>query len=315
MKNRIALRLAFVKKAFLAGAGFAALATPIAVGMLNAPTVRAQSAVAAWPKFEVASIRPCGNGDFGPVGRGGSKGGGGSFAPGRLTLNCQSVLGLISAAYIINANGRMNLAAAVKIPIEGGPNWISSERYTINAEAEGAPTRAMMAGPMLQSLLEERLKLKVHRATREVPVYALNVAKGGPKLNPFKEGSCISVDLTSFSQAPLAPGEKRCRSLGAISGPMWTVDAEGITIEGFLDFLVFPTVDRPIIDKTGISGRFNFHLAYANPTLGGDPAAPSDPVGPSIFTAVQEQLGLKLEPTKGPGEFLIIDHVERPSEN
>jgi uncharacterized protein (TIGR03435 family) len=125
-------------------------------------------------KFEVASIRPC---KADAVPEGGRKGGRESLSPGRLTLECHTVKSLIQMAYVLFANGSVHPRTVV--PMEGGPAWINSERYTIDAKAEGTPSHGMMHGPMLQALLEERLNLKVHRETREIPVYVLTVAKGG----------------------------------------------------------------------------------------------------------------------------------------
>jgi uncharacterized protein (TIGR03435 family) len=262
---------------------------------------------ASTPKWEAVSVRPCGAAGGGVGGRGGGPAGGGSFSPGRLTLNCQVVSGLISAAYVINADGRrFNIFAAAQVPVEGGPSWVRSETYTINAKAEGTPDRPMMSGPMLQAILEDRFKLKLRRLTREVPVYALTVAKGGPKLHPFIEGSCI------LPPEQPKPGERRCSKLSTIAGPIWTFDQDAISVEEFKNLISFG-LDRPVIDETGLPGLFDFHFTYANPTVGA--AAPTDPVGaPSIFTAL-EQFGLKFEAKKGLTEYLFIDSVERPSEN
>jgi uncharacterized protein (TIGR03435 family) len=321
MMNRIVLRLNFGKKVALAAAGMAALAIPIVVGMMNTPSIRAQTA--ATPKFEVASIRPCKDEP------GLRKGGGYSSFPGTLNTGCMPLvddnnLGLIQRAYVRFANGRPNPLGI--FPIQGGPAWIRSGLYIINAKSEGNPSKEMMEGPMLQALLEDRFKLKTHRETREVPVYALTVAKDSAKLKPFQEGSCTAMPF-AVPLPKLAPGQTYCKVRVGMRPP--AVDAQGSTLAEFSKLLDL-VLDRPIIDKTGITGRFDVHLEFAldegTPGLrgplahgggpGGDPsAAPSDPAGPSIFTALQEQLGLKLVRAKGPREFLVIDHVERPSEN
>jgi uncharacterized protein (TIGR03435 family) len=180
----------------------------------------------------------------------------------------------------------------------------------------------MMLGPMLRSLLEERFQLKLHRETKEVPVYALTVAKGGAKLRPYKEGSCSSTDPT-ISADPLnlpprpEPGQKPfCGSIGIGT---FGVDGHAMDLDAFARILD-RILDRPVVNKTGIAGKFDFHLEFTadgdTPRIGVRDPRPSDPTGlPSIFTALQEQLGLKIESAKGPGEFLVIDHVERPSEN
>jgi uncharacterized protein (TIGR03435 family) len=297
------------------------LVIAIAYSIANAYRVRTASASSQNetsrtenPKWEVVSVKPCESSGPDVVGgRGGGPAGGGSWSPGRLTLNCQFVIGLISAAYVMNADGRVqNLLAATQIPIEGGPSWVRTDRYTINAKAEGTPDRPMMAGPMLQAVLEDRFKLKLRHVTRDVPVYSLTVAKGGHKLQPFKEGSCTPTVTTNFPAAPLPPGAKRCRNLSTISGAVWTFDQEAINLEAFKSFISFG-LDRPVVNNTGLSGLFDFHFTYANPILGTGSA--DTPAGaPSIFTAV-EQFGLKLEATRGPAQSLVIDTIERPAEN
>jgi uncharacterized protein (TIGR03435 family) len=272
--------------------------------VLVAGSARPQTHRTPTPKFEVASIKPC-TADSGS----GERGGGniGEPSPGRLNLNCQSVMGLIRMAYIFFADGHLH--PGVAIPIVGGPGWVDSERYSINAAVEGAQSQEQMRGPMMQALLEERFYVKVHRETREIPVYALTVARGGPKLPPFREGSCNPIDFTKF---PPSVPEKPCPSLGKPDGPNVTIDAQGATVADFCKFFL-SRLDRPVIEKTGLRGRFNFHLTYAEADAG--TTTDNNLAGASIFTAIQQQLGLKLERAKGPGEFLVIDRVERPSEN
>jgi uncharacterized protein (TIGR03435 family) len=143
----------------------------------------------------------------------------------------------------------------------------------------------------------------------------LTVAKGRPKLQPLKEGSCTPVDFANRPEPP-APGEALTVLCGTVSGrrigPNQVMDAHGMTLSEFCKFGK-GLLDRPIIDKTGITGRFDLHLEFAPANNPG--ATADDGTSPSIFTALQEQLGLKLEQARGPGEFLVIDHLERPSEN
>jgi bla regulator protein blaR1 len=319
MRNRSLVALSPSKGLLLCVAGMATLIGPLVVGILNAPAARAQetadSQTKAGPKmsFDVASIRLC-------KAEPGLMGGGGEPTPGRVSTGCAPLadamsLGLIQRAYVRFAGGHAN--PLVIVPIEGGPAWIHSEFYEINAKADGNPSQEMMEGPMLQALLEDRFKLKVHRETREVPVYLLTVVKA-PKLRPFKDGTCTPNSVTFLPQT-LAEGQRPCKALVAARRGM--VDVEGATILEFSKLLNL-ALDRPVIDKTGLTARFDFHLEFApdqaTPRLppAGDGATAADSGGvPSIFTALQEQLGLKLQPTRGPGEFLVIDHVERPSEN
>jgi uncharacterized protein (TIGR03435 family) len=225
MANRIALRLNFTKKAALAIAGITVLAVPIAVGMMNAPAraqVAEQSAAATpVPKWDVISIKPCDPST--PQGRSGG-GAGGGFSPGTLTANCAIPMRLIEEAYGFFANGRTPTWKSV--PIEGAPSWLNSERYTIAAKAESPQGRAMMFGPMMQKLLEERFKLKIRREIREVPVYNLTIAKGGPRyLNASKPGSCVALDMDNppppsgdlckmFGRRRIAEGEREFQELG-----------------------------------------------------------------------------------------------------
>ncbi len=316
----------------------------IAVGL-----AQSQTNTAATPRFDVASIKPCEDADFAPASKSGGEGG--DFSPGTLRLDCTTVMNLIRGAYVLFANGHVNPRS--RVPVEGGPAWINSGRYQIDAKAEGARSQGMMHGPMLQTLLEDRFKLKIHRETREVPAYAMTVAKGGLKLHPFKEGSCTPLDLTIFEQFPpppfpeLPPGQEYCggidpndgarwvATLATMKGPNVTVEARAMSIDDFIKLSLGPRLDRPVVNKTGIKGLFDFHLEYAPDETasgflrGGDPgsgpgsvpggaagsASEDIPAGPSIFTGLQQQLGLRLDPAKGPGEFLVIDHVEKPSGN
>lgn len=293
----------------------AALILPLVIAMLGAPPIAAQSVPASTPKFEVASIKPC------KVETGRMRTGG-DASPGRLSTGCDFLvnednLGLIQRAYVRFAGGHRNPFGV--LAIQGGPAWIHSEAYRIDARAEGHASQEMMQGPMLQALLEERFKLKLHRATRQGPVYELTLAKGGPKLKPFQEGTCAPMPLTLPMPAP-PPGQRYCRAMVGLANP--SVTAEGSTLSEFSKLLNL-ALDRPVIDKTGLTARFDIHLEFspdqATPGLRGPvpgaPASPSDPSGPTIFTAIQEQLGLKLVPARGPIELLVIDHVERPSEN
>jgi uncharacterized protein (TIGR03435 family) len=178
-----------------------------------------------------------------------------------------------------------------------GPEWINTERYMIVAKADGvAPQDKILL--MLQTLLADRLKLAVHRETKEMPVYALVVSKGGPKLQEAKEDGATQIggdgDEIVFERASMPQ----------------------------LAATLTRTVERPVVDATGLKGLYNFRLAWADDSRP-NPNAPSagvvgasDPADPpSVFTALQERLGLKLESRKAPVEVLVIDHIEKPSAN
>ena len=307
--------LAFANRTALALAGITALAGPATIAVVKAPPALAQPA-GTTPKFEVVSVKSCRN-DMAP----GTRTGGGNSSPGRLDIQCQTVEGLINIAFVLFANGR-TADLASQIPIEGGPSWIDSDRYTIDATTSGPQKAAMMQGPMLQALLEDRFGLRIHRETKEVAVYDLTVGKGGPKLKPFKPGSCVPIDFLSLSRqeiAALSPDVNYCHSRGTVKNGIVVVDSPATSVDDFARRSLSGAVDRPIVNKTGISGLFDFHLEYVpdeNSPLshrgGSDFNAAA---GPSIFTALQEQLGLKLLPAKGPGELLVIDRVQKPSEN
>ncbi len=298
------------------------------------PKVVLQVPIQATPVFEVASIKPCAPGDSaGGRGTGGGRSGGGPGggtgpSPDRLTMACQPLINLMRQAYITFANGNPSNAPRY-IVIEGGPAWIKSDRYQVIAKAEGTPGQEMMRGPMLQALLENRFQLKIHRETREVPVYALTVAKGGPKLQEFDEATCRPLPMPPPKTPIPAAGEKPYCDMNWIdrNGSNTMVYTTGKTLDSFAG-LLGNLLDRPVFDKTGIAGRHVFQLEFlpdeSSPGSifagrGGEPVpvpAASDPSGgPSIFTAIQEQLGLKLEPAKGPREFLVIDRAEKPAEN
>ncbi len=317
LSERLAQKLTGGKKLMLAGAGVLAMGGPLAVGIIDSPFLRAQPALrsqaAARPQFEVASIRRganCGATDniYGAVT---------SPSPGRLDLNCATAAGLILGAYGRYADGHTNVS--LPPPLEGGPSWINSDRYSVNAKAEGHENRALMNGPMLQVLLEDRFQLKVHRQTNEGSVFALTVAKRGARLQPFREGECVPVDYAQ-TPAPEATGQTHyCQYNIRSKGPgLRTLHMPAETLAQFAGLLSV-VVGRPVIDRTGIKGMFDFEVEFAvdqsTPGFVADTSPANPTEGVSIFSAVQEQLGLKLESTKGPVEVLVIDHIERPSEN
>jgi uncharacterized protein (TIGR03435 family) len=260
---------------------------------------------AARPKFEVASIKPSQEQRFMMV----------RPLPGRLTASAPLRL-LMQNAYTVQA-----------FQIVGGPGWIDSERYTLEAKAGGNASRAEIF-LMLQSLLEDRFQLKVHRETRELPVYTLVPARSGLKLPPPKEGSCVESTTDTIpepsrgrmqpavqGQAPLA----RCGSVGVMAAPPAARMQGGKVLMPEFIRMLSMVLGRPVIDKTGFSGLFDVRLDFLPDEMTAMlPPPPPDAVSadsnvPSILTAMQEQLGLRLESTTGPVEVIVIDHVERPS--
>jgi uncharacterized protein (TIGR03435 family) len=273
------------------------------------PQSTVATGVSAW---NAVSVKPCSNNR----GRGGLT----LVAPSRLTINCQPVTGLIATAYLVFEQGQAHAfyaSGANGTIVEGGPAWVRADRYTVNATAEGTPTKTVMQGPMMQTVLEERFKLKVHRETRDVPVYNLVVDRRGSKLVPFTPGRCVPLDMAREDFiVSLAPGERRCDSIAYFDGPILHMDAEGTTLEDFAKgFLVGAFLDRRIVNRTGLTGRYDIHLTFAPAVSGIDPGAVNDPAAPSIHVALREQLGLRLESAKGTGEYLVIDHIEHPTED
>ena len=242
---------------------------------------------------------------------------GGGQTPGRLHL-CGQLAFFIQSSFDVYTQGRgLNpgvMTAAWTARIEGAPAWLNSDLYEIDAKAEGNPPRIVMSGPMLQAFFADRLKLKTHFETRNVPVYELTAAKGGPKLQRSNT-DCVQLDPTKPPIQPTAPGQASPKLCGGFAIGRGTLDFTEMTISDFSQYLGRNIVRRPIIDKVGMAGRFDFHLMFTpdenTPLL----HRAGDETGPSIFTAMQEQLGLKLEPATGPQEILVIDSVERPSDN
>ena len=253
----------------------------------------------------------------------------GVSSPGRLEIHCATVEALIQRAYVGFANG-VSLNRA-QLEIRGGPEWIRSVQYDIAARAEGSAHVAQMSGPMLQELLEDRFQLQVHRETRQGDVYVLTVAKNGLKLRPTKEGSCTPMDLDHWPPPPPAPGQPSPVVCGAFRSPPSTpgtlkLDADGTTIAAFFANLSILFLQQPVIDKTGLTGLFDFRLEFSQDLGlnlgggkrgkgGGDTAPRVEATGPSLPAALESELGLKISAGKGPVEFLVIDHVERPSAN
>jgi uncharacterized protein (TIGR03435 family) len=203
----------------------------------------------------------------------------------------------------------------------GAPDWVDTERYDIEAKAEGDPTNEQMR-LMLQPMLADRFKLAVHWETREMPVFALTMAKPGktgPQLVPH------AADNSTCQAAPPIPPAPPARPSRPPCGGGFFVGPGRLIAESTMDNLAKNLswrgpIDRKVVDKTGLGGVFDLSLTYAPfiPGVGapeGSQDANDSSLPSSIFTALQEQLGLRLVPQKGPVEILVIDHIERPSEN
>jgi uncharacterized protein (TIGR03435 family) len=260
------------------------------VCLLSVPLTDAQSPTAR-PAFEVASVKPD------------ARGGNASYvqaSPGRLSPTNFSLRGLIVFAYGVR-----------DYQISGDPAWLGSDYYDIQAKAEGNAPVKQMEGPMLQALLEDRFRLRLHRETRQLPAFELSVAKGGPRLQRSKEGSCVPYSLDAPAPPPPARGEPRPVFCGfphwGVEGSNRTLDGIGIGMANLASSLSRSELHRTVTDRTGLSGTFDVHLKWAPDA--GEPSA--DSAGPSLLIALQEQLGLKLESTRAPTEVLVIDHIDR----
>jgi uncharacterized protein (TIGR03435 family) len=218
-----------------------------------------------------------------------------------------------------NANLQMMILTAYgiqKYQLMGGPPWMESDGYDIEAKADGEASNAQIL-LMLQSLLADRFKLTVHRETKELPTYSLSGAKGAFNPPPADEKGCAPM----IPGAPPQPGTMPCGFPRV--GMSGSLDAAKVTMAQLVSTLAM-VVGRPVVDQTGFKGMFDLHLKFTpdqttqglpGGAVGAAPATEPDPTRPNIFAALQEQVGLKLTSSKGPVEVLVIDHVERPTAN
>ncbi len=208
------------------------------------------------------------------------------FSPGRFTATNVTLEDILLVAY---NNTRSQ--------IQGGPNWIDSERFDVVAVGEIQPGKML---PMIQNLLADRFSLLVHHDTKEVPAYALLVGKGRNKLQPAKEG-----EVTSHTPDP----RYFLHTFQRMSMPTFTM---------FLSSLLH----QPVVDRTELEGFFDFKLdltrdpsQFSRPANGGAPVAPIDLLTDVVLRALPEQLGLRLQMQKAVIETIVIDRAERPTEN
>jgi uncharacterized protein (TIGR03435 family) len=278
-----------------------AFATILSPGL----SVLGQDAAAPKPQFEVASIKPSAPDQRGTFIR--------SAPGGRLNITNMPVKEMITLAWRIQP-----------FQISGSPGWLDSVRFDISAKPEDGSKQSDLP-TMFQALLADRFQLKFHRETKELPIYALVVAnkegKLGPKLTESKEGGCTPFD-PSKPPPPPDPSKPPVMGCGGMMMGPDRMTALSVPIANLIPMLS-RILGRTVIDKTGLTGKYDINMEWTPDESqalrfspdGPRPPAPSDTTGPSIFTALQEQLGLKLESQKGPVEVFVIDHVDRPSEN
>jgi uncharacterized protein (TIGR03435 family) len=279
---------------------------------------QSQNTTAAPPVYEydVVSIKPAqpGNGGRGRGGRGQPTDG--------LTMNNVAIQLLFEQAFNVRED-----------QISGAPSWISSERYDVNAKMDTAladelqklsvTDRSAARGKMMQALLADRLKLAFHRETKERPIYSLIVAKNGPKLqtpNPNAE-----ITSTDGTKRPIAAGVAGQLYIVQPNPGEFTMMGYSVPVSALVSLLT-GQLDRPVFDKTELSGTYDITMKWSADDTGSAVPGTSQPSAArplriadffdaGMFTALQEQLGLKLEPGKGPVEIIVIDRIERPSGN
>jgi uncharacterized protein (TIGR03435 family) len=255
------------------------------------------------PEFEVASIKPAAPDARGRFIR---------TTPGRVNVTNMTLKDLMVLAWRIQP-----------FQISGGPAWLDTARYDISAKPENAPNQGELP-LMIQNLLADRFQLKLHTEIRELPVYALVIAKKdgalGPSLTEAKEDSCTPTDP---SKPVPPPGPGKLPALGCGGLIMQPRLMRGVSVQlASLTMMLSRLLGRTVVDKTGLTGKFDISMEWTPdetqlmllPSDAPQPP-PSDVPGPSIFAALQEQLGLKLESQRGPVEVLMIDRAEKPSEN
>jgi uncharacterized protein (TIGR03435 family) len=262
-------------------------------------SLRAQAPDTKPPAFEVASIKP-------------TKVSGLSYTlihpGGRFTATNVTLRGLITRAYQLQNN-----------QVEGGPSWVNTEAFDIEAKADGNfPAEQMSL--MVRALLSERFKLAIRMTTRQLPIYALvmarNDGKMGSQLRPSSEADCVRVPPLGSGAPPLF--DRNHPLCGVLYSPTGHWTGRGVSMQALASNLA-RVVSRVVLNQTGLTGTFDLDFQWTDLTAllqpgGGPPEIPPPTDLPtSIFTALQEQLGLKLESTKGPVDVLVIDHVEQPT--
>jgi bla regulator protein blaR1 len=322
MTNRLSRNLSRGRKLLLATAGIAAVVLPIGIGIVNAPAIHAQAEAATSQRFDVASIKPWKlvdrNSREARILARGADPSSTLFIPtetGGFTATAVTLKRLIALAYLVQPSR-----------VSGGPDWIASDRYTIEAKAE---ERAISSGEMgvrieqlrgmLRALLADRFALHIRHEPRVFPVYALHVAKGGPKLQAAADRDCLALST--------GPNDSGPRTLGChwfVGGNRAGMTGQAVDMADLASMLT-SVVDRPVVDGTGIKGLFDMKIDPWNPYPTGAPDGAGQgneefgPVDfntlPTLFTLLPDKFGLKLDPTKAPLDTIVIDSVQRPSED
>jgi uncharacterized protein (TIGR03435 family) len=256
-------------------------------------------------RFEVASVKP--DGPIFRPGPGNITGGPGTDSPTRINYNFATLKFLVMQAYSV-----------LDLQVDG-PDWIESERYSITANVPPGTTKQQLPA-MLQNLLEERFKLKLHHETKTLPVYELTIGKGGSKLRVSPDDAKrIPAGEIKFvdGMAQFPPGSIGLAiGVGGIVAAHQPISELARLLTGQLRTV--PSDQKPVIDKTGLTGYYDFTLKFTPPVIlqaATSANVAADPSrGPDVYTAVQQDLGLKLEDKKAPLDILVIDRAEKVPE-
>jgi uncharacterized protein (TIGR03435 family) len=265
---------------------------PILSGVLATVPSGAAAQIANPPTYDVASIKPSKASDETTL----------LFRPGAFSAKGMTLKSLLKEAYGIQDD-----------QISGAPKWVSTQTYDIEAKVDGVDAATLeklsedQFKGMFRSFLRDRFQLKVHWETKELPVLALVVAKGGPKLQQAKPGD-------TYPDGIKGPDGKPAGHAGMLMWGRGRLTGQGIPIGNLVPPLT-QELGRIVEDKTGLTGNYDIELRWTTDDASPDSRSASDSPGPSLFTAMQEQLGLKLESQKAPVQVLLIDHVEQPAPN
>ncbi len=238
------------------------------IAVLLAIAAQGQQPPGARPEFEVAAVKPGDPADPSSSAR---------SSPGGMEMRNTTLRTLVRSAYGLNEH-----------QLEGGPKWMDSARFTIVAKLPAGASRDQIP-LMLQSLLAERFRFESHRVTKELPLYSLVIAKGGPKLQA-------------------TAGDERYPGSSSQGDRM--IRGRGLPVSSLAAMLIGP-VGAPVVNRTKLAGLYTFNLDFAS--LMGTPR--EDETLPTVFVALQERLGLKLEPGRGAIEILVVDRADMPGEN
>jgi uncharacterized protein (TIGR03435 family) len=309
MTHRAGIGLSVTRKIALAVVALLAIALPVGFGMLHAMQAPAEGKPDSAeqhdvspdvPRFDVSTVKPAASSEM--MSRF-------MLTPDGISLQGVPIQMLLREAFQFQDDR-----------IVGAPGWVKTNRYDVEAKVspEDAPKLEKLKiderRSMFLPLLVDRFHLKYHHETRDLPSYSLMIAKGGPKLKESSQQTPPAKDGESKNSAPR----------GRMMMDRGRLQAEGTTLQ-FLAQALSRQLGRTVVDKTGLAGNYDYILQWTpddapppGPGPGGGPPntdAGADPVGPSIFTALQEQLGLKLESAKGPVDVIVIDHMDLPTEN